>query len=717
MPVVPPPPLESLTKEVQYLKGVGPQKAIMLRKLGISTIWELLNTFPRRYEDRSNLTPLAYLRPGEEGTASGILRAPSSRRISNNRSMVTALLEDQTATIKLVWFNQPWMMRKLEEAEGRQVIAFGRPKIGRGGSLEIASPEWEIIEDEKDSEEFARLQPIYALTEGVYQDTVQAATESAVSEFAKTIPETLPPKILRQNQLLSLPDAYRQIHSPEGWDQVNRARGRFVFEEFLLLQLALQMRKHEAGIELGISFDITGPGRTVGGNLFGENDTLRRPLRTLTQQLLPFQLTGAQQRVIEEIYRDMERPIPMNRLVQGDVGSGKTAVAACAMLAAVRDGYQAALMAPTEILAEQHYFNLRHLFAPLGVEVALLVGKQKAAERRKMVQAVAAGTALIVVGTHAIIQEGVEFARLGLAVVDEQHRFGVLQRAALHEKAKEKPDILVMTATPIPRTLTMTLYGDLDVSVIDELPPGRKPIRTHWKQPHERDAVYANLRKLIDQGRQAYFVCPMIAESEKMQTQAAEDLYYRLSKETYPDLRIGLLHGQMKPTEKEYVMDQFRVHELDILVSTTVIEVGVDVPNASAMVIEDANRFGLSQLHQLRGRVGRGAHQSYCVLIAGDTSADARARMEVMVSTTDGFKIAEKDLEIRGPGDMVGTRQSGRMEFHVADLVRDGRTLEEAREIAIKILEQDPKLEHPDHEMLITRVKERRREIALIAVS
>jgi ATP-dependent DNA helicase RecG len=406
----------------------------------------------------------------------------------------------------------------------------------------------------------------------------------------------------------------------------------------------------------------------------------------------------------------------MNRLVQGDVGSGKTAVAAAAMLACVRCGYQAALMAPTEILAEQHYINIHRVFDPLGVPVRLLVGKQTAAQKKKAIDAAKSGEAPICIGTHALIQEGVAFDRLGLAIIDEQHRFGVLQRAALRAKGYN-PDVLVMTATPIPRTLTMTLYGDLDLSVIDEMPPGRRPIKTHWKKPSERPTVYEAVRKLLKEGRQAYFVCPLISESDKMQTQAAEDLYYRLSKGEFSDFRVALLHGQLKAAEKEETMDSFRRGEIDVLVSTVVIEVGVDVPNASVMVIEDANRFGLSQLHQLRGRVGRGEHQSFCVLIAEATTEEAQRRLSVLAETGDGFRIAEEDLRIRGPGDVAGTKQHGELEFQFADLIRDGVLLERARTAALRILETDPGLEKPEHAKMLARVLEKRPERALVPVS
>ncbi len=434
-------------------------------------------------------------------------------------------------------------------------------------------------------------------------------------------------------------------------------------------------------------------------------------------QMLPFDLTAAQRRVIHEIWEDMERPHPMNRLVQGDVGSGKTAVAACCILAAIRCGYQAALMAPTEILAEQHFANLSSLFEPLGIEVELLVGKQTSTQRKRAVERTASGSANLAIGTHALIQEGVEFANLGLVIVDEQHRFGVLQRKALRDKGLGNPDVLVMTAMPIPRTLQMTVYGALDVSVIDELPPGRKPIRTHSKSPHERTSVYEGVKKLIEEGRQAYFVCPMVSESEKMMAQAATDLQVRLKDGVFQAQEVGLLHGQMKPKEKEEVMERFRRHEIDILVSTTVVEVGVDVPNASVMVIEDANRFGLSQLHQLRGRVGRGSQQSYCVLIADTKGEDSRARIEALVGTADGFKIAEIDLRLRGPGSVLTTEQSGNLDYKIADLVQDVKMLEIARHEAIRLIERDPQLSEPDNAGILARVREKQSDAAVVTIS
>ncbi|MBL8067598.1 MAG: ATP-dependent DNA helicase RecG [Armatimonadetes bacterium] len=710
---------QGLHMEAQFLKGVGPKQAMLLAKLGLHTVADVLWYLPRRYDDRTNLPKLVALRPGESQSVRGRLRGVQTRQLRGGKVMIQAILDDGTGQVVLTWFNQPWIARQLQKVEG-EVMAYGAVKEGLNRRLEIASPEWEEVDEDDDSADFARIVPVYALSEGIPQRTVRKAAASAVEFFGHMVEDPLPEEFLRANRLIPLRAALKEMHRPESLDRLERARHRLVYDEFLYLQLVLQMRRNAVQQEVGIGFPLSRIGSldvTGGGGLFAQGEPDRRPLREQCAALLPFELTGAQQRVVDEIWRDMERPFPMNRLVQGDVGSGKTAVAACAILGAVRCGYQAALMAPTEILAEQHYINLRRLFEPMGIAVNLLVGKLGARDKRRALERAASGTAQLTVGTHALISDGVAFARLGLVVIDEQHRFGVMQRLSLRQKAVENPDVLVMTATPIPRTLTMSLYGDLDLSVIDELPPGRKPVKTHWKSPAHRDQVYETVRDLVRQGRQAYFVCPMIAESDKMQTQAAEDLHYRLSSQTYPELKVGLLHGQMKAPEKESAMDQFRSGETDVLVSTVAIEVGVDVPNASVMVVEDANRFGLSQLHQLRGRVGRGAHQSYCILIADATNPESERRLAVLQQTSDGFRIAEEDLKIRGPGDMLGTRQSGMLEFKVADLLRDGSVLEQARQGAIAILETDPDLSQPRHRLILEEIRKRRSDEAMVSVS
>jgi len=676
-------PRDPQLTEVQFLKGVGPKLAELLKKLGLKTVYDVLHYFPRRYEDRSHLPPLSSLRAGQFVRVRGTISQLDSRPISGGRVIIKAMLTDGKSGIQLTWFNQPWVLRKLSGYKG-EVIAYGQVRDGTPW-LEISSPEYELV-DEDQAEGFARITPVYGLSEGVNQQLVRKAVTSALAGYAQLLVDPLPATLRRRYELADLEWSIRQIHHPDNEENRLSARRRLVFEEFFYHQVGLAMKRAENHAEVGNAFVVP---------------------TDLTEQMakmLPFTLTGAQDRVIHEILGDLQRSEPMNRLMQGDVGSGKTAVAACAILAVVRGGFQAAIMAPTEILAEQHAVILRSMLGPMGIDVALLLGKLTATQRAKAYELVASGRAQVAVGTHALIQENVKFAKLGLTVIDEQHRFGVLQRMALRGKGFGNPDVLVMTATPIPRTMTMALYGDLDLSVIDELPPGRQPIQTKWRSSNDRGSVYESVRALIQQGRQAYFVCPMVSESEKMEAQAAEDLYYRLTHEVYPDLRVGVLHGQMKSKDKELVMDLFRRNELDILVSTTVIEVGVDVPNASVMVVEDANRFGLSQLHQLRGRVGRGSHQSFCILIADTKSEDGMKRMEIMCATNDGFLIAEEDLRLRGPGDIAGTRQSGNLDFRIADLVQDGRMMEEARGAAMKLAKYDPFLERPEYALLKERV-------------
>ncbi len=731
----------TLRTEVQFVKGIGPKNGLALAKLDIRTVEDLLFTMPRRYEDRRNLPRICDVIPGQFAALRGRISAVESRPTARGMVIIRAVIRDGTGSIALTWFNQPWLYKLLRDQKS-ELIAYGQIKEG-SRSLEIASPEWELVDEEEEPEDFGRIVPIYRLTEGLPQRAIRRGARAALEQCLEQITEVLPKAILVEQSLPGIRWAIQQIHSPDSEENRQRARSRLVFDEFFFLQTALAMRRAETQQELGIAFPIDDlldgrkPERPVYRlevrekaavqpltdakvHLFEDEFTAglhSSPLLAQIAQMLPFQLTAAQSRVISEVFTDMREPFPMNRLVQGDVGSGKTAVAAACILAAIRSGYQAVLMAPTEILAEQHFATLNRLFKPMGVEVELLIGKLGSRAKQAANARIESGLAHIVVGTHAIIQDGVKFARLGFVVIDEQHRFGVLQRVALREKGLGNPDVLVMTATPIPRTLTMIVYGDLDVSVIDELPPGRRPVKTHHRAATERDTVYAAVRKLLLEGRQAFFVCPMVAESEKVQAKAAELLHSTLSIEVFPDFRVGLLHGQMKAAEKEATMDAFRRHELDVLVATTVIEVGVDVPNASVMVIEDANRFGLSQLHQLRGRVGRGAHQSFCILIGDNVGEDARARLDIMVATTDGFAIAEEDLRLRGPGELAGTRQSGALDFKYADLAQDGRMLEVSRQAAIKLVHADPRLENADNSLLASRVLERRTNLATITVS
>ena len=731
---------QGLDTEVQYVKGVGPRVATLYKKVGVETAEDLMFHLPRRYQDRRNIPPISKAKPGQVVTIKGRVRRIEARTIGGGRVLLKAIIEDSSGAICLTWFNQPWIRKQLEETD--QVIAYGLVKEG-AHLHEIGSPEWEGIEADDDGESFAQIVPVYPLTEGLQQKTARKAAASVLDLYLHAVEEPLPQSLLQAQKLREIQWCLRQIHHPESEESRIQARRRIVFEEFLYMQLELAMRRAATQQELGIAFPIAelesgsltmpqesaeeGTGKnkrkaTVGTpqDLFFAVESEKREGEPLWQQIgrmLPFTMTEAQDRVVREVLADMAIPHPMNRLVQGDVGSGKTAVAAACMLAAVRSGYQCALMAPTEILAEQHFKNFKKYFEPLGVQVELLVGKLGSKDRKNAYQRLETGAAQVAVGTHAIIQEGVKFQSLGFVVVDEQHRFGVLQRKAIRDKGFGNPDVLVMTATPIPRTLTMTIFGDLDISVIDELPPGRKPIKTHHKRPFEREAVYNKVRELVEQGRQAYVVCPMVSENEKMLAQAAEELYLQLSTGTFADFRVGLLHGQMKSAMKDEVMAAFRNGEIDILVATTVIEVGVDVPNASVMVIEDANRFGLAQLHQLRGRVGRGDTQSFCILVSDAKSDDVMRRMDVMVATTDGFRIAEEDLEIRGPGNIAGTEQSGSLDFKVADLLQDSKLLEIARQAAMRIIETDPNLSGAEWTKVRTKIRQRRSDVALITVS
>jgi ATP-dependent DNA helicase RecG len=689
----------TLETEVQYVKGVGTKLAQVLSKLNIYTLGDLLFHLPRRYEDRRQFRKIAHARPGDAVTVSGKLVTVDNVKV-RNLTLTKAYLDDGSGVLELVWYNQPYMKDTLNKLRNSQIVAYGIIKESPYG-LQMETPEWEDLPDGADPDSLLsvnRIVPIYPLTEGIRQKRMRQIIWNAV-QYAHLAPEILPRSVRERLGLMPIQQAIAQIHFPDSEQAIDPARQRLVFEEFFLMQLGVGMQRQRTRQERGIAMRI-------------DADRLNEMLH----RLVPFDLTNAQKRVIREIWSDMAQPHPMNRLLQGDVGSGKTIVAAAAILAAVDNQYQAAMMAPTEILAEQHYINLHRLFQPLGISVELLVGRLSNKQRQQARERIATGRGMVAVGTHALIQEGVSFARLGLAIIDEQHRFGVLQRAALRDKGV-MPHVLVMTATPIPRTLTLTLYGELDVSIIDELPPGRKPVRTHWKTPEERLKVYEGVRKLIQEGRQAYVICPLIDESDKLQVRAAEQMAEHLQKDVFPDLRVGLLHGRMKPAEKEAVMDAFRAGELDILVSTTVIEVGVDVPNAAAIVIEDADRFGLAQLHQLRGRVGRSEHQSYCVLIANPKSDDGQRRMEIMTRTNNGFLIAEEDLRIRGPGEIYGTRQSGMPSFRVADLVKDMRLLEVARQEAFHLLESDPDLSRPEHTALREAVERFRHRFAIATVS
>ncbi|HHY36752.1 MAG TPA: ATP-dependent DNA helicase RecG, partial [Firmicutes bacterium] len=587
-----------LESSIQELPGIGPSRARLFGRLGIKTVADLLFWFPRQWEDRRESQPLALIRPGNRVTVRGRLGRAEERRPRRDLTITSFELGDGTGSLALVFFNQPY--RKGQLRRGQEVMATGKVEM-RYGQLQMINPEVEIVVRPQGLHS-GRIVPIYPATEGLSSRLLRSAVYTALKTCGADIEEIVPADTRERQGLLPREVAIREMHFPTGWEQVQRARRSLAFEELLLLQLGLLYDREEGeGIAHGPDGELVA--------------------RFLAQ--LPFTLTGAQRKALAEIARDMEAMRPMNRLLQGDVGSGKTVVAAYALVKTVENGFQGVVMVPTEILAEQHYLNLCRLLQPIGIEVVLLTGSMTGREKERVRQRIEGGEARVVVGTHAVIQEGVDFARLGLVVIDEQHRFGVSQRSSLLQKGKAC-DLLVMTATPIPRTLALVFYSDLDITVLDELPPGRKPVQTYWVSEKIADRVYAFLRREVKEGRQAYIVCPLVEESDKLQVQAATELAAYLQERVFPDLRLGLLHGRLPLEEKERVMEEFRRGKIDILVATTVIEVGVDVPNASVMVIQNAERFGLAQLHQLRGRVGRGEYQSYCILIGSPTTEEGR---------------------------------------------------------------------------------------------
>jgi len=685
-----PPPVRiaSLADSVRLLPAVAEGRAKLLAQLGVETVGDLIHLYPRRYVDYGNVQPIASSLFGRLTTIQGTVASIEKRRTTTGKELVDAVVEDGTGRIHAIWFN-PWITRQL--FPGTAVSLSGRVEQMRG-NLCLQNPEWEILGHE--TLNTGRITPVYPLVKNLSQKMLRPLVRLALDATHELIVDPLPDDLRESEGLIDLRQALEWVHFPEGESSeaatgnLQAAQHRLAFDQFLALQLGLLSRKHEWQSQPGTAFTID-----------------REALAELSDRL-PFTLTAAQRRAISEILRDMEQPRPMTRLLQGDVGSGKTIVAALAAYAAIRDGYQVALMAPTEILAEQHQRGLRQVFdlLPEGrrPRIGYLTGSVGGSQRTEVYARAAAGEVDLLIGTHALIQEDVELARLGLAIIDEQHRFGVEQRGLLRGKGVAA-DVLVMTATPIPRTLALTLHGDLDVSTLDELPPGRQPIETYWVTGRKRADAYRFVRSQVELGRQAFVVFPLVEESEAVDARAAVAEHERLSRDVFPDLRLGLLHGRMRPAEKDEVMTAFRDRELDILVSTSVIEVGIDIPNATVMLIDGADRFGLSQLHQFRGRVGRGADKSYCLLVAGDASSDGRTRLQAMVDTQDGFKLAQIDLDLRGPGDFLGTRQSGLPELELAAFA-DVRDLERARAAAERILAEDPELATARYALLRARV-------------
>ncbi len=685
-------PLLALARSnVGALDGVGDKRREALAKLGVTSVLDLVTFYPRRFVDRTNEARVQDLVEGVEALVLVTVRSVRSVRTRNKRTMVTAQVGDNTGRLTVTFFNQPWRARQLRP--DTTVVLFGKPERFRG-SLQMTNPIVDLIGDRT-----ARIVPIYPQSEKADIRTWEIAglVEQALAKWdGYGIPDPVPPDVQRRFGLAGRRDAFFGIHLPESMAHKEHARRRLAFDELLRVQLVLVLRKR------ALERDALGIRHAVGGELV-----------TRFHEHLPFALTAAQRKAIAEIESDLAGPHPMHRLLQGDVGSGKTLVAVSALLAAVQGGHQGALMAPTEVLAEQHAASVHQMLEGLAVpdtgnlfgdrplSVRLLTNRITGAERRDVLAGLADGSVDIAIGTHALIQEAVEFASLGVVVIDEQHRFGVEQRAALRAKAGggPVPDVLVMTATPIPRTAAMTVYGDLDVSVLGEMPPGRTPISTYWADgPLAEAAVWAQVRDEVAEGHQAYVVCPLVEESEKLEVASAEDTYERLVGGELAGLRLGLLHGRLPSAEKEAVMDGFRRGELDVLVATTVIEVGVDVPNATVMVILDADRFGIAQLHQLRGRVGRGAAASTCWLVtAPSEKGEPSARVEAIVGTTDGFELAEVDLELRGEGTIMNTAQKGRSDLKLASLRRDKELVAQAREAAFSIVDADPGLgRHPD---------------------
>ena len=669
-----------LRTPLRFLPGVGPRRAAQLERKGLRTVEDALFFLPLRHEDRTRLVDFRSLQPGQVATCSGTIVGLSPPPPGRSRAPLVVMLRDESGYAQASWFHGAYLARVF--TRGQRLVLHGRVTRFKG-AIVIQQPDYEIVESDDDERlHTGRLVPVYSLTEGLPQRPLRTLMWRIVDTFARDVPEALPEAVRERRRLVALPQALSDCHFPGTEAALATARRRLAFDDFLLLQLGLAILRSRTTRARGVQMSPRGQ----------QVARLRASL--------PWPLTRAQERVWDEIRRDMAAPHPMHRLLQGDVGSGKTIVAALAVLTAVEAGYQAAVMAPTEILAEQHFMTFRQLLEPLGVPVILLTASLKPRERAARRAGLAAGEAPCVVGTHALVQEGVAFRRLGLAVVDEQHRFGVEQRARLRGKG-EHPDLLVMTATPIPRTLALTLYGDLEVSVLDELPPGRRPVVTAARTESKRREIYTFLRDEIARGRQAYVVYPLVEESEALDLKAATDMARRLAEDVFPDLSVGLMHGRLGFEEKDAIMRRFKAGEINILVSTTVIEVGIDVANASVMLVEHAERFGLSQLHQLRGRVGRGPWKSVCILLtSGRLTEEAQQRIAAMVSTNDGFRIAEVDLELRGHGEFFGTRQSGLPEFRTADLLRDAALLEEARREAQAIIAADPELRDPAHRAL-----------------
>jgi ATP-dependent DNA helicase RecG len=683
-------PAPSLDDPIQFIKGVGPRKTILLEKLRITSIEDFLYFLPFRFEDRTQFKKISQAVPDEYVTLTGEVLNAGTMFMGRRKRVFEVIIQDETGVIRAKWFrfNESYMKEKFKT--GQKIILSGKPTLNKRSGLEIIHPDTEQVSGENvNSLEIGKIVPVYHVTDGLHLKSMRTIIKNVLDKYLHLIEEFLPDGLIHRHGFISRADALSKSHFPPQGSSLNEldafktpAQRRLVFEELFLIQLGLAFRKKHTGKEsIGTPFKTRGK------------------LIKQFVKLLPFTLTGAQKRVLGEIMQDLEKEKPMNRLIQGDVGSGKTIVALTALLTAVDNGTQSALMVPTEILAEQHYLNILPYCEKLGIELSLITSALKGKERQNHYENIQSGKTQIVVGTHSLIQKDIQFKKLGLAVIDEQHRFGVLQRDAIGKKG-DHPHLLIMTATPIPRSLALTLYGDMDVSLLDELPPGRQKITTELFFENRREKAYGILEQQLQQGRQAFVVCPLIEESEVMDLKAAVTVFDFIQNQ-FPNYTACLIHGKLKKEDRQNIMSRFLKKEIQVLVSTTVIEVGIDVPNATVMIIEHAERFGLAQLHQLRGRVGRGTHSSHCLLMGyHPVSEEGQARMKAMQNSADGFVIAEEDLKIRGPGDFMGTRQSGMPLLKIANLLRDIRVLETARKEAFHLIDQDPGLAAPEHQLL-----------------
>ena len=671
-----------LNKDVKYIKGVGPNRVKLLNKLNIFTLKDLITYYPRTYENRGIAKNIIECRDGEETLICGVACGRISEVRLKGKTMQKLIIRDETGTATITWFNQSYLKNMFEV--GKEYKFYGKIS-NMFGKISMTSP---VFDKQGESKNTGKIIPIYPLTYNLSQNTIRKIIQNGLEEIEGNLKEVLPNYILKEFNLQEINEATSNIHFPKEFKDFENAKNRFVFEELLSVQLALlELKNGYQKKETGIQFSKEAK----------MSDIINK---------LPFKLTNAQRRVLEEIDNDMESSKPMNRLLQGDVGSGKTVISMCAAYKAVKCGYQAAIMAPTAILATQHLENFKKIFDGLGIKCELLISAMTKKKKTELLQRLENGEIDILIGTHALLQENVIFKKLGLVVTDEQHRFGVKQRTTIVEKG-QNPDVLVMTATPIPRTLALILYGDLDISIIDELPPNRKKIDTFAVPKSMEERVNNFIKRQVDEGRQAYIVCPLVEENEESDLKSVEKLYEKSKTETFPEYKVEYIHGKMKAKDKDIIMEKFKNKEIDILISTTVIEVGVDVPNSNIMVIEDAQRFGLAQLHQLRGRVGRGEYKSYCILKYEGKSETIRKRMKVMCDTNDGFIISEKDLELRGAGDFFGTMQHGIPEFKIANLFEDMQTLKIVQNLAMQIILDDPKLEKEENKLLRELIKDK----------